>query len=152
MRQSLGSAKRKLRSPFVNKRVSSISLAVVAVLAVVGSGIGMQVAAQATVKNPGKLVCAPKTVKNGKTCKLTFTDGHRHTGYQSVPAKGHKVCFATKAPNKATPTTPKCTLTNTKGVATGLFTAKKKGKATVTATESLNGTAEGTLTLTIPVS
>ena len=66
------------------------------------------------------------SVKNGKTCKLTFTDKHNRTGYQSSPANGHKVCFATKAPNKVTNTKPKCVLTNSKGVATSVFTAKAK--------------------------
>jgi hypothetical protein len=112
----------------------------------------MQVAASAAVKNPGKLACAPTAVKNGTTCKLTFTDKHNRTGYQSSPANGHKVCFATKAPNKVTNTKPKCVLTNSKGIATSVFTAKAKGTASVTAAESLGGADEGTVTAKIKVS
>jgi hypothetical protein len=136
-----------------------------AAVVVFGSGFGLSLAAGGASGSGASLRCAPSSVQivqstkhlHGRSdqsdggCVLIFSDGGRHSGYGASPNRGRSVCFTTAAPNQVVGLDNGCTSSNHDGHATARFRAVQAGTATVTATESINGSVVASATVTIPV-
>jgi len=144
---------------------SKRSLAIVTGVVLVGSGLGLSLAAAGAPSSGGTLTCTPSTVQvatvrhghdkghgQDSSCELVFTDTLPQSGYGATPRRGRQVCFTTAAPNTVGGDSyHACSSTDHHGRATGTFTGFQIGTATVTATESLHGTSVGSATVSISV-
>jgi len=141
------------------------SLAIVTGVVLVGSGLGLSIAAGGAPSSGGALTCNPSTVQvatarrghdwghaQDASCELVFTDSSTQSGYGATPRRGRQVCFTTAAPNVVSGESHHaCSFIDHRGRATGTFTGFQIGSATVTATESLHDTIVGSATVSISV-
>ena len=147
------------------RRPGKKALVAAAGVLVVGSGLGLSIAAGGAPSGSASLRCDPSSVqivqstrhghdnhgRSNGTCDLSFRDGSKLSGYGGSSDRGRKVCFSTAAPNTVSADRDGCTYTDHGGRASATFEAFQAGTATVTATESIHGTTVATVSVSIPV-